>query len=121
MTGPATFCRDKHHIDGTFSTRDIEFTDARFLALRDGHGDHRSVLIDVTYRSLIGKERLVLERPQARRLQFTIPLLVRKYIKTLCRLIDEANFYEQVRKVYSKVNFPIHKKVQGQADNLDKL
>ena len=75
----------------------------------------------MTRRSLIGKERLVVERPQARRLQFPIPLSVIKYIKTLCRLIDEAKCYDQVHKVYSKVTFPIHKKVQEQAEKLDKL
>ena len=65
LPGPATFCRGKHQIDGVFETRDIECTGASFLPLRDGHGYHRSFLINVTYRSLIGKERLVVERPQA--------------------------------------------------------
>jgi hypothetical protein len=85
------------------------------------HSDHRSVIIDVTYRSLIGKERLVVERPHARRLQFTIPSSVTKYVKTLCRLLEEAKFYEQLCSVYSKVTFPISKQVQEQAERLDKL
>ena len=49
LPGPATFCCGKNQIDGAFATRDIECTGARFLPLRDSHGDHRSVLIDVTY------------------------------------------------------------------------
>ena len=82
---PATFCRGSEQIDGAFATRDIECTSARFLPLRDGHGDHRAIIVDITYRSLIGKEKLMVERPQSRRLQFAIPSSVKAYNRILTK------------------------------------
>ena len=83
VSGPATFCRGSEKIDGAFATRNIECTGARFLPIHDGHGEHRAIIIDITYRSLIGKEKLVVERPQARLLQFTIPSSVKAYNRIL--------------------------------------
>ena len=40
MPGPATHKEGSKKIDGAFTTRDIECTGARFLPLRDSHGDH---------------------------------------------------------------------------------
>ena len=100
VSGPATFCRGSEKIDGAFATRDIECTGARFLPLRDGHGDHRAIIIDITYRSLIGKEKLVVERPQSRRLQFSIRSSVKAYNHILTKRFKECNFYKKVSAVY---------------------
>jgi hypothetical protein len=62
--GPAIHKEVSKQIDGAFATRDIECTGARCLPLREGHGDHRAVVIDITYHSLVGREKLLIEKPQ---------------------------------------------------------
>jgi hypothetical protein len=121
VSGPATFCRGSEKNDGAFATRDIECTGARFVPLRDGRGDHRSIILDFAYCSLIGKEKLVVERPQARRLQFAITSSVKAYNHILTKRFKECNFYKKVCTIYSKVTFPISPKVQNRAEKMDAL
>ena len=92
MPGPATHKEGSKQIDGAFATRDIECTGARFLPLRDGHGDHRVVVIDITYRSLVGREKLLIEKPQARRLKISIPSSVKNYNRALLLALTECEF-----------------------------
>jgi hypothetical protein len=121
VSGPATFCRETDQIDGAFATGDIECTGARFLPLRDSHADHRAIIINITYRSLIGKEKLVVERPQARHLQFSIPSSVKSYNRILTKGFKECNFYKKLCAIYSKVTFPISPKLQKRAEKLNAL
>jgi hypothetical protein len=107
MPGPATHKEGSKKIDGAFATRDIECTGARFLPLRGGHGDHRAVVIDITYRSLVGRETLLIEKPQARRLKLSITSSVKKYNRALLLARTEYDFYERLRNVYSKVSYSI--------------
>ena len=93
MPGPATHKEGSKQIDGAFATRGIECTGARFLPLRDGHGDHRAVVIDIIYRSLVGRDKLLIEKPQARRLQFAIPSSVKKYNRRKLPLADNSATY----------------------------
>ena len=107
MPGPATHKEGSKQIDGAFATRDIECTGARFLSLRDGHGDRRAVVIDITYRSLVGREKLLIEKPQSQRLQFSIPSSVKKYNRALLLALTDCDFYDRLRTVYSKVAYPV--------------
>ena len=63
MPGPATHKKGSKQVDGAFATRDIECTGVWFFPLRDSHGDHRAVVIDITYHSLVGREKLLIEKP----------------------------------------------------------
>ena len=63
----------------------------------------------------------MVERPQARRLQFTIPLSVKAYNRILTKQFKECNFYNKVCAVYSKVTFPISPKLQKCAEMIDAL
>ena len=63
----------------------------------------------------------MIERPQARRLQFAIPSSVKAYHRILTKRFKACNFYNKVCAVYSKVTFPISPKLQKRAEMLDAL
>jgi hypothetical protein len=63
----------------------------------------------------------VVERPQARRLQFAIPSSVKAYNRILIKRFKACNFYAKVCAVYSQVTFPISPKLQKRAEMLDAL
>ena len=75
-------------------------TNAQFLPLRDGHGNHYAIIIDITYRSLIVKETLVVELPQSCFLQFFVPSSAKAYNHILTKRLKEYHFYKKgVRNV----------------------
>lgn len=78
--GPATYFRGTKEIDGIFLTDDVDCTAARFLPSHfSGVRDHRGVIIEVPYQSLIGTNIHRIVRPQARRLNTDIPGCLERY------------------------------------------
>lgn len=60
---------------------DLEVVALLQLLFRKSMGDHRTVIVDITSRSLIGKDKFKIIRPLAQRLISTKPKATSKYIK----------------------------------------
>ena len=78
-TSPHTFVDGKIPIDAGYKSPDVEITSFCVLSFLDGTGDHRSWLLEVTTRSMIGRELLKIVRPPDRRLVSTQPKSVKTY------------------------------------------
>ena len=75
---PHTFIDGKIPIDAGYKTPDLEIKAFCMLSFLDSTGDHRSWLVDVTTRSMLGPELLKIVRPPGRRLVSTQPRSVRR-------------------------------------------
>ena len=60
---------------------DIQFTLGVMLSFMESPGDHRSWLIEVTTRSMLGRDLLKIVRPPGRKLVTTQPRTVKRYNK----------------------------------------
>ena len=72
---------DGHPIDGVYHTPDLEIALLILLSFHEGVGDHRTVIIDVTTSSAIGKFEQRVVTPQARCLATRNEPSVKSYIK----------------------------------------
>ncbi len=79
---PRTFVYgDGHPIDGVYHTPDLKIALLILLSFHEGVGDHRTVIIDVTTSSAIGKFERKVFTPQARHLATRNEPSVKSYIK----------------------------------------
>ena len=78
-TPPHTFIDGKISVDVGYKTPDVEIRSFCMLSFLDSTGDHRSWLLEITTRSMIGRELLKLARPPGRRLVITQPRSVKTY------------------------------------------
>ena len=76
---PNTFIDGRIPIDAGYKTPDLEITAFCMVSFLDSTGDHRSWLVDVTTRSMLGRDVLKIVRPPGRRLVSTQPSSVRRY------------------------------------------
>jgi hypothetical protein len=67
-TEPNTHISGSKPIDGVYHTSNLEVTSTLMLSFHEGVGDHRTILVDITARSLLGTDGLRILRPPARRL-----------------------------------------------------
>ena len=122
--GPPTFTKGLKvgtlQIDGCFATEDIDCTGARFLPFRDGVGDHRTIAVDITYRSLIGEDKFKVVRPDARRLQVKKRGTLRRYLKLMRELTAEL-IKPRLNKLYASAHTPFTAEEVSEFEAIDKL
>ena len=80
---PHTFIGGVESIDGVWHTPDLEVSAVVQLSFHEGRGDHRTVLVDITTHSTIGKHDFKVVRPEARRLNSTNTRVRSHYISYL--------------------------------------
>jgi len=91
---PHRFIGGVDPIDGVWHTPDLEVSALVQLSFHEGLGDHRTVLVDVTTQSAIGKHEFRVVRPKACRLNSMNTRVHSRYITHLegqmaiCRMPD---------------------------------
>ena len=95
---PRTYIRGRGPIDAVYFTPDLEIVATLQLSFHEGVGDHRTVLVDVSSRSMIGKDSFKIVRPTARRLTLANKKYVEKYIKVLERKIIEHKLCQRLNE-----------------------
>jgi hypothetical protein len=79
---PHTFVFGKGKpIDGVYHSPELEIMSIMQLSFHEGVGDHKTTIIDVTTRSIIGKFKRKVVTPQARRLSTRNEKNMKEYIK----------------------------------------
>lgn len=68
-------------IDGVYHSQELEVIAAVQLSFHEGVSDHGTVLVDITSRWLLGKEKFKIVRPSARRLITSNQNCTDRYIK----------------------------------------
>ena len=78
---PNTFIDGNYPIDAGYKAPDVEVTAFCMLSFMENPGDHSSWLIEVTTRSMLGKDILKTVRPPGRMLVGTQPRAAKRYNK----------------------------------------
>ena len=94
---PNTHVNGNTPIDAGYNSPDVEVKAFCMLGFKESPGDHRSWLIDVITRSMLGKDLLKIVRPPGRRLVTMQPKSVKRYNK-----IVEQQF--QIHRSPNKMN-----------------
>jgi hypothetical protein len=110
---PQTYvCGDGNPIDGVYHTSDLEITSLMQLSFHEGIGDHRTVKINVTTSSAIGKfERRVVPQ-QARCLATRNENSVKSYLKFVTKECRRHQLQQRLDKISTEIpqgaGFPSH-------------
>ena len=95
---PNTHVSGTKPIDGIYHTPDIEISATLQLSFHESVGDHRSAIIDVTARSLIGTDGHKIVRPTARRLVCSNKKCVSKFVSFVEVAISRHKLHEKLSK-----------------------
>ena len=76
---PHTYIDGSKPIDGIFSTPDIEVTNSLLLSFHESAGDHRTMILEFTTASSIGRFQGKIVRPSSRRLTLRQPGAIQSY------------------------------------------
>ncbi len=80
---PHTCVGGKEPIDAVFHTLDLKVISTLQLSFHEGVRDHRTVLVDISTRSAIGKQEFQVVHPHARRLNLKNKRARAKYLRYL--------------------------------------
>jgi hypothetical protein len=109
---PNTHISGSKPIDGVFHTSTLEITSTLMLSFHEGVGDHRTILVDVTARSLLGTDGLCIVRPAARRLICSNKKAVDLFIKYVEGKLAEHRLYDRLAEA-SRLLQKNHQDLQG--------
>ena len=93
---PNTHINGSKPIDGVYHTSNLEVTSTLMLSFHEGVGNHRTVLVDITARSLLGTEGLRIVRPPARRLAITNRKAVARFNKYVESKMQEHRLHNRL-------------------------
>jgi len=99
-SGPATYLRGSKQIDCILISPEIEVTGCGYLPDVCAVGDHLPIWIDFRSTDIFGPDYRRSIRPNIYRLQADNPIAVRKYIKSLKRLIHNDRIHTLVNNQY---------------------
>jgi len=117
---PHTFIGGVDPIDGVWHTPDLEVSALVQLSFHEGLGDHRTVLVDVTTQSAIGKHEFRVIRPEARRLNSTNSRVRSRYISHLEGQMEIHKMLDRLEVCGRSINgFPTSEAVTLSMQRLD--
>ena len=101
---PHTFVGGSEPIDAVYYSDKLEITSTKQLSFHQSVGDHRTSLIDVTTRSMIGKNEFKVERVSARKLSTKNKKSTQKYISK----VEEQLSYHKLQLRLDKCTEAVH-------------
>jgi hypothetical protein len=117
---PHTYFQGTEPIDGVWHSHNLDVTSTLQLSFHEGVGDHRSVIVDITTASAIGKHELRVVHPSARRLSSGNVRARSKYTTHLEKQMDTHRFVERLRNCEEQAElYPAPPEVQNQMQCID--
>lgn len=101
---PHTHISGTKAIDGIFSTHDIEVTGLLELSFDESVGDHRTMIIETTTSSTIGRFQGNIVRPSSRRLTTKQPRVMEAYTNRLERQYRSHRIQERLSDLLSRTS-----------------
>lgn len=84
----------------TYHTKNLEVVSTMQLSFHESVGDHRTVLVDISTQSMIGKDSFKVVRPQACCLMMANEGAIRRYILHLEQSIAHHRLADQQERLY---------------------
>jgi hypothetical protein len=107
---PRTHARGSGPIDGGYKTPEIEILNLSMLNFVDSPGDHRSLLFDVSTRSMLGEYTNSICRPVSRRLVMSQKDSVKRYNKIVqeqCLIHRIQERLDAIDKMTKYCSYPV--------------
>lgn len=95
---PRTYIRGSGPIDAVYHSPGLEITSVAQLSFHEGVGDHRTIIVDVSSRSMIGQDNFRIVRPTARRLTMANQTYVKRYVEILEGKVAEHQLHQRLDK-----------------------
>lgn len=96
---PHTYVDGSLPIDGIFATPDIDVTNFLGLSFHESVGDHRTMIVEITTSSAIGRFQGNIVRPTSRRLTMRQPQVVQAYNDEVDRQLKLHNVAARMEKL----------------------
>ena len=100
---PHTFLNGTLPIDGAYKTKDVEIVNFAMLPFSMSPGDHRTFMLDVTTRSMLGEHLYKAFRPVSRRLVTSNKRCVNTYIRIKEEQFDIHRIDERLTAIQNLV------------------
>jgi hypothetical protein len=85
---PNTYINGSAPIDGAYHSPELEVTAVTQLSFHDGFGDHRTVLVDITTRSVIGQQEYRIVRPAVHKITTRNKESTKNYLKDMAKQFE---------------------------------
>ena len=108
-----------NQIDGVFATSDIRIDTGTWLAFHKFIGDHRTAVIDIPWKVLLGEDMLKIVRPQARRLSCNIPKAKNRYEQKFLEQAKDHKILPKLHAVYKRANGPLSPEQKEEMERID--
>ena len=92
-----------------------------FLDLTTSPSDHRTAWMDLSWTSALGYNPVLIQRPQARRLQINDPRTTSRYNLYLTQFIRKHKLQEKSTQLQNNISFPLPIAIGKDLDTIDKL
>ena len=122
-TEPNTHIDGKLPIDGIFVTPDVDVTNFLSLSFHESIGDHRTMIIEVTTSSVIGRYQGKIVQPSTRRLTLRQHGAVASYNKSLHSQLSLHNIPQRIASLRSEIraaNKPIPDSLAAKCESIHK-
>lgn len=117
---PRTYIRGKGPIDAVYHTPSLEITAVAQLSFHESVGDHRSVIVDVSARSMIRRDSFKIIRPTARRLTMANQTYVDRYVSILESKMAEHHLHQRLdRCVVALAKNSNNRQAREEMDTID--
>ena len=102
---PHTYARGSSPIDGGYKSPEIEIINLSMLTFSESPGDHRSLILDVSTRSLLGDYHTKICRPVSRRLVMAQKSSVKNYNRIVQEQCDIHRIQERLNAIDKMTNY----------------
>jgi hypothetical protein len=93
---PPTHSRGSTPIDGIYASQELEIDSVMVLPFHESIGDHRTMIVDITTRSGVGKQQYKIVRPEARRLCTRNKKSTTKYLASVENAFSHHKLFDKL-------------------------
>jgi hypothetical protein len=105
---PNTHIRGSKPIDGIYHSSNLEIVTTKMLSFHEGVGDHRTTLVDISARSLLGTDGMRISRPYARRLTTSNKKSVTNFIKYVEAQLTKHKLHDRLISISNRLQQDPH-------------
>ena len=118
---PNTFTRGKGSIDAIYATHSIQAIRGGYLPSHTFDSDHKTIWVDIQFRSIFGSKTLQQTPLQCRRLKNEDPRIVNKFNSAYHALLQQYHLPQALSQLISQVTSPLSLQHQQEYERIDKI
>jgi hypothetical protein len=120
-----TFLRGKrvgqYPIDAAYLTPDLPLEAGSWISAKRSPSDHRSCILEIRWKSFVGKDLFKIARPEARRLRTTVLRSTQEYTKMLTKHVVSHRIIPKLHQLYKESNGSLSLEQQKQMETIERV